>query len=53
MAEPENEHERPCLHCMMVELIDCPAFASLQRKGDHQIPSIAHHDALLASELAV
>ncbi len=22
MAEPEDEHERPCLHCMMVELID-------------------------------
>ena len=22
MAEPENEQERPCLHCMMVELID-------------------------------
>jgi hypothetical protein len=21
MAEPENEQERPCLHCMMVELI--------------------------------
>ena len=22
MAEPEDEQERPCLHCMMVELID-------------------------------
>ena len=22
MAEPESEQERPCLHCMMVELID-------------------------------
>ena len=22
MAEPENEQERPCLHCMMVDLID-------------------------------
>ena len=22
MAEPENEQERPCLHCIMVELID-------------------------------
>ena len=22
MAEPENEQARPCLHCMMVELID-------------------------------
>ena len=22
MAEPENEQERPCLHCMMIELID-------------------------------
>ena len=22
MAESENEHERPCLHCLMVELID-------------------------------
>jgi hypothetical protein len=22
MAESENEQERPCLHCMMVELID-------------------------------
>jgi hypothetical protein len=22
MAEPENEQKRPCLHCMLVELID-------------------------------
>ena len=22
MAESENEQERPCLHCLMVELID-------------------------------
>jgi hypothetical protein len=22
MPEPQNEQERPCLHCMMVELID-------------------------------
>ncbi len=22
MAEPEDEQERPCLHCIMVELID-------------------------------
>jgi hypothetical protein len=22
MEEPESEQERPCLHCMMVELID-------------------------------
>jgi hypothetical protein len=21
-AEPKNEQERPCLHCMVVELID-------------------------------
>ena len=31
MLEPENEQGRPCLHCMMVELID--DFFRLPRTG--------------------
>jgi hypothetical protein len=59
MAEPENEQERPCLHCMMVELIDdffaeYPAAAASDKldtdEADEVIDAIAKTVAELTSQ---
>jgi hypothetical protein len=59
MAEPENEQERPCLHCMMVELIDdffaeYPATAGSDKvdtaEADEVIDAIAKTVAELTSQ---
>ena len=59
MTEPENEQERPCLHCMMVELIDdffaeYPAIAASDKvdtdEADEVIDAIAKTVAELTSQ---
>ena len=56
MLEPENEQERPCLHCMMVELIDdffaeYPATAASDKVDtDEVIDAIAKTVAELTSQ---
>jgi hypothetical protein len=59
MAEPKNEQERPCLHCMMVELIDdffaeYPATAGSDKvdtaEADEVIDGIAKTVAELTSQ---
>ena len=59
MAEPKNEQERPCLHCLMVELIDDflaehPATAGSDKidtgEADEVIDAIAKTVAELTSQ---
>ena len=59
MVEPENEQERPCLHCLMVELIDdffaeYPATAGSDKvdtdEADEVIDAIAKTVAELTSQ---
>jgi hypothetical protein len=59
MAEPKNEQERPCLHCMIVELIDdffaeYPATAGSDKvdsgEADEVIDAIAKTVAELTSQ---
>ena len=59
MAEPKNEQERPCLHCLMVELIDdflaeYPATAGSDKidtgEADEVIDAIAKTVAELTSQ---
>ena len=59
MAEPENEQARPCLHCMIVELIDDffaehPATAGSDKvdtsEADEVIDAIAKTVAELTSQ---
>jgi hypothetical protein len=59
MAEPEDEQERPCVHCMMVELIDdffaeYPATAGSDKvdtaEADEVIDAIAKTVAELTSQ---
>ena len=59
MSDKEERHERPCLHCMMVELIDdffaeYPATADSDKVGtdeaDEVIDAIAKTVAELTSQ---
>ena len=59
MSEKEERHERPCLHCMMVELIDdffakYPATADSDKvdadEADEVIDAIAKTVAKLTSQ---